>query len=330
MFDTLIEESVMETKIQLLTKLERALGEYLSGEELAKSLNVSRATIWKAVEALRADGYKIDAVKNRGYKLNTQLDVINASEILAHCNNRSLYVDVYPSLPSTNDTAKQYALSGKGEGVIIATEQTGGKGRLGRTFFSPDKSGIYMSFLLRPTLPAEKAISLTTMAAVAVAQAIEEIVGIKADIKWVNDVFVDSKKTCGILTEAAISMETGSLDYAIVGIGINVYPPKDGFPSEISNIAGYLLQTQAIGAKNKLVARIINLFFDYYTSQNMAYVAEYRKRSFVIGKEITVINSGSFCNATALSVDDNCRLIVRYDSGEIATLSSGEISIRLK
>lgn len=319
----------MNTKQQILALLSAQTDRFVSGEEIAKTLNVSRSAVWKSINSLRNDGYVINAVENRGYMLSIPVDVISANEI-RQLVGKPQYIDVYKTIASTNETAKQYAQSGKGEGVIIASAQTGGKGRLGRSFFSPSDSGIYMSFLLRPSYPAEKAVSLTTMAAVAVAESIEEIAGVSADIKWVNDVYVGGKKASGILTEAAISMETGTLDYAIVGIGINVYPPKNGFPTDIENIAGFLLPTLKNGTKNKLIASIINRFFEYYTSQKTDYVSKYRRRSFVIGKQISVISGDNKRNAIALDVDENCRLKVRYENGELATLSSGEISVRLK
>lgn len=322
----------MDTKQRLLNLLDFHKGEYVSGQQLGEELAVSRAAIWKAIKALRAEGYLIDAVKNKGYCLSAQTDVISAIGVRKYLQPeyQSLGIAVFPTLVSTNNTARENAIAGASEGVVLALCQTGGKGRKGRSFFSPEGSGIYMSLLLRPHhYSADKAASLTTMAAVAVCDAIESVCGKTAKIKWVNDVFVDGKKACGILTEAAMSIETGALDYAIVGIGINVTPPSEGFPDELKSIAGAVLLSPQSDGKNRLAAEVINRFMNYYLSKNQGYVSSYISKSFILGKQITVIGYDSERTATALDIDSECRLIVRYDSGETAVLSSGEISIKI-
>ena len=322
----------MDTKQQLLELLLRHKGEYVSGQQIGTQLSVSRAAIWKAITALRAEGYQIDAVKNKGYCLSTQTDVISAVGVRKYLQPeyQGLDITVHPTLVSTNNTARENAACGASEGVVFALTQTGGKGRKGRSFFSPQGSGIYMSLLLRPHhFSAEKAASLTTMAAVAVCEAIESVCGKTAKIKWVNDVFVDGKKACGILTEAAMGIETGTLDYAIVGIGINVTPPREGFPDELKSIAGAILLSPQSDGKNRLATEVINRFMYYYLSKNQGYVSSYRSKSFILGRQITVIGFDSERTATALDIDGECRLIVRYDSGETAALSSGEISIKI-
>ena len=321
----------MDTKQQLLTLLSKNKDEYLSGEEIAGTLNVSRAAINKAVKALRAEGNEIDAIRNRGYRL-IRSDVINAQAIkeLLTTDSTKLSIEVHPTLSSTNVTAREKAGLGASECVIIAANQTGGKGRKGRSFYSPQGSGIYMSILLRPhEYSAAKAASLTTMAAVAVCEAIEKISDKAAQIKWVNDVFIDGKKVCGILTEASMDMESGSLDYAVVGIGINVCPPQGGFPDELKDIAGVIFDEPPFDAKNRIIAEVINRFMAFYTAQSTAYVDEYRSRSLAIGKEVLVLGYNTQKKAFALDVDDDCHLIVRYKDGKIQALSSGEISIRL-
>jgi BirA family biotin operon repressor/biotin-[acetyl-CoA-carboxylase] ligase len=244
-----------------------------------------------------------------------------------------LDIQVLQEVGSTNDLLRAKAISGSPEGtVLVAAMQTDGKGRMGRRFYSPADTGVYMSILLRPvSILSSKALRLTTMAAVAVCEAIESVSGKSALIKWVNDVYVDGKKVCGILTEGSVSLETGSLDYAILGVGINIYCPEKGFPAEIENIAGYIFDEKERYVRNKISASFLNNFFKYYLSGDLdSYIAEYRRRCFVIGKKIEVINGEKSRNAVAVDIDSSCQLIVRYEDGMSEHLSAGEISIRLQ
>lgn len=322
----------MNTKKQIIEALERNKGGYISGESLANELNVSRTAVWKTIKSLIGDGYRITSVRNKEYCLTAQNDVVSVRGITKYLDeiNRDLQILAYPVLDSTNAEAKKLGESDTPESLVIAASQTGGRGRKGRTFFSPDGTGIYMSLLLRPSFcQATEATRFTTMAAVAVCRAIESLCNKKAEIKWVNDVFVDKLKVCGILTEAAMNMENGLIDYAVAGIGINVYKPRKGFPKELKNIAGAIFNEEADDLRNRLIAEVVNRFFELYRSQDTSYVSEYRKRSMVIGKKINVVGLSEQRRATALDIDDDCRLIVRYENGETATLSSGEISVRL-
>lgn len=323
----------MGTKEKLLSLFEEQKGTYLSGEEIAERLSVSRTAVWKAVKSLRNEGYEIDAVSNKGYSLSVHTDILSAQGIQKYlkgaCRDMELYV--LPETGSTNTLLREKANAGAAEGcTIIAGAQTEGRGRMGRSFYSPADTGIYMSILLRPTdLTPVQAIGLTTMAAVAVCEAIEEVSGRQAQIKWVNDVFMEGKKVSGILTEASMGLESGSLDYVIVGVGINVYAPKEGFPKEIEQIAGAVFQERQNDGKNHLAAAFLNRFMEYYSKKQSAdYVEKYRERSLVIGKEIRVLSSGGERKALALDVDKECHLLVRYEDGSTERLSSGEISIR--
>ena len=230
------------------------------------------------------------------------------------------------------DILKKEAADGAKEGLIaIASRQTGGKGRLGRSFYSPPDTGLYISFLLRPDMPAENALRITTIAAVAVALAAERAFGIETDIKWVNDVYIKGKKICGILTEASLDMESGGLDYAVCGIGINIYEPDGGFPEEIRDVAGAVLDKKEKNARNKLASELIKAFFELYRSiDSNSYFAEYKKRLIWTGEEINLIKGGKTTPALMLGVDEECRLIVRYEDGREDKISSGEISIRKK
>ena len=322
----------MGTKERLLSLLEQHKGEYLSGEELAARLQVSRTAVWKAVNALRAAGYGIDAAQNRGYCLDVHTDILSREGILKLLEERwnGLELEVLPCTDSTNSLVRQRAAGGEQEGlVVLANQQTRGRGRLGRSFFSPPDSGLYLSLLLRPTgLPPEQAVKLTTMAAVAACEAIELISGKQAEIKWVNDIYLNGKKVCGILTEGSYSLETGMLDYVIPGIGFNLYSPAGGFPEELETIAGAILPSPMDGGKNRLAAAFLNRFLDICSNPDPSgYAQAYRQRSMVLGKRIRVLSPAGARTAWALDVDRDCRLIVRYEDGTVEHLSSAEVSV---
>ena len=323
----------MGTKDKLLTLLENHRGEYFSGEEIASELSVSRTAVWKAVNALRAAGYEIDAAQNRGYCLDVHTDILSIQGIrqLLGSDDSEFNLELIPCTGSTNALLRERAAAGAAEGsVILANQQTQGRGRLGRDFYSPPDTGIYLSLLLRPRgLEPSKAVKLTTMAAVAACNAIEEVSGKEAEIKWVNDISLKGKKVCGILTEASYSLESGSLDYVILGVGFNVYPPAGGFPGELADIADSILKIQTDQGKNRLAASFLRRFLEIYRGKDGAdYAAVYRSKSMVIGRPIRVISPAGTRNAYALDVDRDCRLIVRWEDGTVEHLSSAEISIR--
>ena len=244
----------------------------------------------------------------------------------------SLTLEVYPEVSSTNTLLRERAAAGAPEGsVILASAQTAGRGRIGHRFYSPAGTGIYMSLLLRPTdRPAGQAERITTMAAAAACQAIEEVSGCTPGIKWVNDIFLDGRKIAGILTEGSLNSQTGCLDYAVLGIGINVYPPSEGFPQELRAIAGSIFSQQQKGGKNRLAAAFLNHFMDYYKmTDSDLYQEVYRSRSLALGRQIKVITPEGEKEALALDIDADCHLMVRYEDGSTASLTSGEISIRL-
>lgn len=323
----------MLTKDAVLKLLERSRGEYVSGAAAAEELGVTRTAVWKAIKSLQDEGFDISAVTNRGYMLSADSDALSApliKELLSGVVPPEK-IEVHRCVTSTLDLARDLAQKGAPEGtVIIAAEQTAGRGRRGRSFFSPGDTGVYISVLLRPVLPAERAVLITTATAVAACDAIESVTGESAGIKWVNDIFVRGKKVSGILTEASYSMESGSLDYAALGIGLNVYPPEGGFPPEIAETAGSILMSRQRDARSRLAAGFVKRFMEIYAELDSAkFVDDYRRRSIVLGRRVSVISGETPRPAEALDIDDECRLIVRFDDGETAALSSGEISIRL-
>lgn len=323
----------MSVKERLLPLLTDCGEDYLSGEDAARLLGVSRNAVWKAVSSLKKEGYNIEAVTNRGYRLKDSGDILSPAEIEKNLTflKGKLNIEVRKTVTSTNALLKEKAAAGAPEGtVLVALSQTAGRGRFARKFFSPADSGIYMSILLRPRIPAESAALITTAAAVAVAEAAENLSGRKTGIKWVNDVLIDGKKICGILTEASLNIESGELDYAIPGIGLNVYEPENGFPDEIKNIAGAILGEHGSGNKSRLTALVLESFFKYYKDiSERTYLKAYRERCIVLGKQISVLSPEGARPATALDIDENCRLRVKYAGGEEALLSSGEVSIKI-
>ncbi len=315
---------------QVLQLLEENKGTFISGEEIAGKLGVSRNAIWKVIAMLRKSGYEIDAVHNRGYCLSEKSSVFSAqavSALLPSKLRKIIRIEIKPSTGSTNIDLKSAAENGSPEGCILfALEQTAGKGRLGRNFYSPAESGLYMSILLRPRFPAEQALYITTCAAVAVSEAIDSVAGVSSEIKWVNDVYLNKKKVCGILTEASIDFESGGLHYAVCGIGVNI--TTDSFSDELSEIAG-CISTKKEDLRSELAAEIIRRFFAYYNElENLTFLDEYRRRSFLIGKRVEFVMNNNEYSGFAEDIDEKARLVVRLDSGDTIPLSSGEVQLK--
>ncbi|SEK45036.1 biotin--[acetyl-CoA-carboxylase] ligase [Ruminococcus albus] len=320
----------MAVKNELIKLFEQNRGRYLSGEEIAESLGCTRGAVWKAVKKLQSEGYDISAVTNRGYRLDSA-DMLSAAGVEKYLgDNSGISLTVYKETDSTNTRLRELAANGAPEGTaVIAGMQTGGKGRLGRKFFSPSNTGLYLSILLKPEMTAADAVRITTAAAVAVAEAVEKISGKRSDIKWVNDVYMDGRKICGILTEASFNLENGGLDYAVCGIGINVYEPEGGFPEDIKDIAGAVLDTPAEDIRNRMAAMVLENFMGYYRhlSEN-SFLQGYQSRLMWRGEDINIIRGSEITPAKLIDADEKCRLMVRYEDGTEDTVSSGEISIR--
>ena len=260
-------------------------------------------------------------------------DTANENEIrkylLPYAEN--IKIDIINETGSTNDDMKLRAQKGEKEiSLLIAESQTKGKGSKGRSFFSPENTGCYMSFLLHPGYTAEECTLLTTMAATATAEAIEKVTNQTAQIKWINDIYIERRKVAGILTEASISKDRKALDYAVVGIGINISPPEGGFPPEIKDIATSILSGNA-EIKNHLIGEVINRFIYYYYNLPLKeFIPQYKKRLFFLGEEITVIETDKNYTAKAIDIDNMCHLIIRTPDGNEKKLYGGEISVKLK
>ncbi len=324
----------MSLKENVLKLLEENRGIYLSGEELAQRFNVTRSAIWKIIKSLEKEGYQIEGLRKKGYALSDDTNILSAAAIEKYLEHDSFFqIEVFKTVDSTNEVAKRKAIDGAEEGSVwISEEQTAGKGRKGKSFYSPPSTGLYMSLLLRPDFPPMTASLLTAAAAVAVAESLETVVEVKAGIKWVNDVFVEKKKICGILTESAMSVENNGLDYVIVGIGVNIQPPKEGFPTDLESIAGSVLKTSASHGdiRNRIAAEILKRLLGYYRElEYRTFLSGYKSRLFFLGKEIDVLLPKETKTAEALDITDDCHLLVRYADGTIDELDSGEISIKI-
>ena len=329
----------MNTKQQVALLLEQSGDEYVSGSAIAERLGLTRAAVWKCICRLEADGYEIESAK-RGYRLSPESDALSVNSVRRCLGDLADVFDpeVLPEVDSTNTYLKKAAAlaqhsgwqDGPGEWhTVIASAQTGGRGRLGRSFASPAGTGLYLSVLLRPEGNAGEAVKITTAAAVAACLAIEACTDEHAEIKWVNDVFVRGRKTCGILTEASVNLESGGLDWAVMGIGFNVYEPTGGFPPELKDIAGAISPDRHQNLRSRIAAEFLKEFRRICTDPDgSGYADEYRKRSFLIGKNITVISGSERTPARALDVDGECRLVVEYADGTTEALSSGEVSVR--
>jgi len=296
--------------------------DYISGEQLAKQFGKSRAAVWKAVKSLISDGYKIDAVTNKGYKMIDNNGILSSENIKAYLKN-DLDVICLASTDSTNNVCKRLLADGKkGVFLVTADEQTAGRGRQGKRFYSPNSSGVYFSLVIRPETALTNAVTATTAASVAVCKAIEDLTDKKPRIKWVNDVFVDDKKICGILTEAITNFEEGIVESVIIGIGINI--STDDFPDDVEG-AGCL---NADVNRNELIAAVTDRLVNITLGDYKSFIDYYRSHSLVIGEKIKFIQNGRVTPATALEIDETGGLVVQLDSGETTVLRSGEISVR--
>lgn len=322
-------------KDAILTILRQA-GDYLSGQEISRTLGVSRTAVWKAVEKLRQEGYIIESAPNRGYRLSQATPQLRLSEILAHLPPDYPWrnsITFFESIDSTNSRAKAMAAANAPHGtVLIADEQTGGRGRRGRSFLSPPGTGVYLSVLLRPDCVPSQLMHLTCATAVAMCDAIEEVAHFRPGIKWTNDLVSHNKKLAGILTELSLEAESGQVQYAVVGIGINCCQEERDFPPELremaaslSMIAGQTVDRNALAAA--MVKALIQMDAVLLTNQS-AIMERYRADCITIGREVSLRRGDTVRRGRALDVDDNGALVVQFSDGHTEAVNSGEVSIR--
>lgn len=325
----------MTTKEQVFQLLQESGSAFLSGQQIAEHLFLTRAAVWKAVKGLQQEGYKIEAVTNKGYRLIADSTRPDLCRIRTEANlPDSISLLYYDTVSSTNDIAKCMAAEQPGkDAVILAGSQSAGRGRRGRSFFSPANTGMYLSLLLHPQLHFEDAVRLTCLTAEALCLAIEEVTGLAPSIKWVNDLFYNGRKIAGILTESEAALEDGSLSYVVIGAGLNLCAPYEGFPEELKAIAGPLLtHVQEEDLQTRLYAAILRHFFALYKDPALrSFIDGYRAHSMLIGRYVRILSGGSRASnrryARVKGIDDRCRLEICYDDGTSDVLSSGEVSV---
>jgi BirA family biotin operon repressor/biotin-[acetyl-CoA-carboxylase] ligase len=351
-------EKSESSKVKILSALSEAAGTGVpvTGSFLASSLGISRNAVWKAIHSLINDGYDIMSVQSKGYMLGGKVDILSAEAIIKEYVRRGAAgsgvpeavpeVIILDSVDSTNNYAKELFAGGSGpdEGrfsgsrplLIVSDEQTGGRGRYGRSFASPKGSGIYMTYVFRPLFPITDVIKATAVTASVVAASIEDICGITPSIKWVNDIYLDCgtkglKKAVGILSEGIGSLETSGIDRMVIGIGINCFSGSD-VPDEAGS-----LEDAGAGAftRNDLIAGVIlgltNAFYNKASLDTAPYLGYYREHSFILGRELTVReHGGREYPAVAKSIGDDFTLTVLPSDGSPGViLLGGEVSLKL-
>lgn len=320
-------------KSQILSYLKDRHSCFASGGEISKILGVSRTAVWKHIQVLRDDGYVIDAVPRCGYRLVEIPDRLYADEIMYDLDTKFIGKKVfyYDSLDSTNREAKVLASAGVSSGsLVVAEEQAGGKGRLGKDWFSPRGMGIWCSVILRPDVNIGQAHLITMLTAVAVASAVEKESGVKPGIKWPNDLLIGDKKICGILTEMSAEME--NINYLVVGIGINANIPLNAFPGELKETA-----TSLSAIKNGPVSRLVLLKifleeFEYYYSMwlksgFLPILHEWKKRCITLNRYVKVKTLRESWEGWAEDVDSTGELILRMLDGSTQRFIAGEVSL---
>lgn len=319
-------------KEKILALLRKTEG-FVSGQLLCDTFNVSRTAVWKAINQLKNEGYIIEAVNNKGYRLAEIPDVMYEQEIKSILHTKWFGSEIlyFDSIDSTNNEIKR---RGEKEGrhgmLVIAEEQTSGRGRRGHSWNSPKGSGIWMSFMLMPDIEPEKASMLTLVVAMAISKAITEVTGLESKIKWPNDIVVNSHKVCGVLTE--LSAEMTRINYVVIGIGINANTSE--FPDEIKNVASSLALECGHKVNRAAIIEAIGRYFEEYYDRFMecqnltGLIDEYNELLVNAGRQVKVITSEGENIYTAIGIDSTGELVVMDDNGVKTTIRSGEVSVR--
>lgn len=317
----------MPVKSEIIRVLEQNRDKTLSGQQLAEALGVSRAAVWKAIKALEAEGYAIQATQNKGYRLRPESDALSEEGIRVFLPEdwRDYPVQALGQVDSTNLYARRFCMGdGPAVALVAADGQTRGRGRLGKAFYSPAGAGVYMSLMLRVDKPLTDFLLVTVAAAVAVTRTLRRHTDARPAIKWVNDVYVGERKVCGILTEAVSDFESGMLEAAIVGVGINVHPAV--FPDELGDIAGTVPGLRV--SRNQLIAEIAREIYTLSRDlRDPALLDAYRADSMVLGREVVFRLDGEERAGRAADIGADGSLLVKTPNGPV-TLRAGEISVR--
>ena len=314
-------------KSEILRLLKESEG-YVSGQQLCEQFQVSRTAVWKVVDQLKKEGYEIEAVPRKGYRLVESPDVLSEAELesLRSTKWAGKSIFVFKETDSTNIQAKAGGEKGEPHGTLyVAESQSAGRGRRGRRWESPAGESIYMSLLLRPEFPPVKAPMLTLVMALAVARALREQTGVDVQIKWPNDLVVQGRKICGILTEM-------SIDYVVIGIGINVN--QNEFPEELKDCASSLkMETGRRFRRSHLIAAVMEHFEMYYEQflqeGSLAGLRkEYNELLVNKDRQVKILEPGNHYEAYALGINDTGELIVEKEDGSVQNIFAGEVSVR--
>ena len=319
-------------KNEILRMLKNSNSEFLSGEKISEEFGVTRAAIWKNMNSLKEDGYVIESIPGKGYRIISSPDILTYEEIEEGLNTeytgRNLYY--YDSIPSTNTRAKEIALDEPEGTVVVSEEQTGGIGRLGRAWISPKKKGIWMSIILKPEVEPMNVSKIALVGAAAVNLALEDM-GTISGIKWPNDIVLDGKKVSGILTE--MSCELNMVNYVVMGIGINVNLDEDDIPEELQHKATSLKEyTKKQVNRKELLANILNhfevLYEDYKAGNILKTIEICRTNSVLLGEEVRIIKGKEIRVGKALDINLEGELVVQFDNDVVENIFSGEVSLR--
>lgn len=325
------------TKDYVLATLKRA-DTYISGEKISEELGITRSAVHLAVKALRQEGYQISSSTNKGYLLEEEetLDHLTSGELMAILPaSRLENVVCLDTTGSTNDELRKMAFEGAPSGtVVVANEQLSGRGRRGRTFTSPKNTGIYFSILFRPNCAPPECTTITAWTAVAVTEAIYQVTGVYPSIKWVNDLFMNHKKICGILTEMSVENESGHVQHIIIGIGINANHQISDFPEELQDLASSIYaETGQKVNRAKLTAALIcelDKMFENWPAASEAYLDAYRKYNLTTKEDMAIVSGDERIPITVLGINEDFSLKVQHKDGSVENLFSGEVSVKFR
>lgn len=326
----------MKTDKSDILALLRQSKDYVSGEQLCAQFGVSRTAVWKAMNQLKEEGYQIEAVSHKGYRLLESPDVLSASEILSRLSTKWAGKTLYylPITGSTNTDAKRYAEAGAPHGTtVVANMQTAGKGRRGKMWQSPEGNSIYMTIMLKPDFTPDKASMLTLIMALSVADAIAEVTGLESGIKWPNDIVVNRKKVCGILTE--LNTESDYIQYVVIGVGINVNNASaEEFPEEIRQTATSLkIESGMQMSRAILLERVLSHFeknYDTFVSTlDLTLLKDaYEKRLLNRDAEVKVLDPKGEFTGIAKGINELGELLIEKEDGQTVSVYAGEVSVR--
>ncbi|MDE6607476.1 MAG: biotin--[acetyl-CoA-carboxylase] ligase [Lachnospiraceae bacterium] len=321
-------------KSQILSLL-RDGGDYVSGQEICEHFGVSRTAVWKVVKQLREEGYRIEAVQNKGYRLIDSVDVLNGNELKSRMETKWAGQTVYyfDKTGSTNIDAKKFAADGAPHGtIVVADDQENGRGRRGRTWQSPAGSNVYFTIVLRPAFEPDKASMLTLVMAMSVAEAIGDYCGIRAQIKWPNDIVINKKKVCGILTEMEIALETNDIQYVVIGVGINTN--QEEFPEEMKEIASSLVneggrKVSRAGMIQKVMESFERNYESFARIKDLSQMREAYDAMLVNkDRQVKVLDPKGEYTGIAKGINEKGELLVQKKDGQIEAVYAGEVSVR--